>query len=173
MRITIVSLLLSSLALSGCDALAKSVDEAVSKEVAKAGAAPDSAKAPAGPVEIVLEPTEVAGLGTMKLPKGMAASEQVKNHWELELGNHESIRLSWEPHGAADLKDAESLAVILASTDTVKSSTTLPSGYHEIERSRASDGFSFIALFGKDWYMMCTPPAGKMDVCREIVRSKA
>jgi hypothetical protein len=173
MRITIVSLLLSFLALPGCDALAKSVDEAVAKEVAKAGAAPDAAKTPAGPVEIVLESTEVAGLGTLKLPKGMKQSEHVKSHWELDLGNHEAIRVSWEPHGAKDLKDAESLATILASTDTVKSSSTLPSGYHEIERTRSSDGYGFIALFGKDWYVMCTPPAGKMDVCREIVRSKS
>lgn len=165
-------LLLLSLTLFGCDALAKSVDEAVAKKVAKAGTAPDGAKTPAGPVEIVLEPTTVEGLGTLKLPKGMKQSEHVKSHWELDLGNHESLRVSWEPHGAKDLKDAESLANILASTDTVKSSSTLPSGFHEIERTRASDGFSFIAVFGKDWYVMCTPPAGKMDVCREIVRSK-
>ena len=72
-----------------------------------------------------------------------------------------------------DLKKAESLANILASAEVVKSSKTLDNGYHEIERARANDGFTFIALFGKDWYIKCVAPAAKIEVCREIVRSKA
>lgn len=55
----------------------------------------------------------------------------------------------------------------------MRSSTTLESGFHEIERVRESDGFTFISLFGPDWYVMCVAPAAHMDTCREIVRSKA
>lgn len=124
-----------------------------------------------GPVEIVLEEADLPGLGKLKLPKGYTSPHD--KHWSFDLGNHETIAVSWEPHGAASLDKAKSMSNILATAETVKSAETLPSGYHEIERVRASDGFTFIALFGKDWYVKCVAPKEKIDVCREIVRSKA
>lgn len=119
----------------------------------------------------VLEEAELPGLGKLKMPKGFTSTAD--KHWSFDLGNYESINVSWEPHGAPNLKKAESLSKILANAETVKSSTTLPSGFHEIERVRASDGFTFIAVFGPDWYVKCVAPAAHMEACREIVRSKA
>lgn len=119
----------------------------------------------------VLEEAELPGLGKLKMPKGFTSTAD--KHWSYDLGNYEAINVSWEPHGAPNLKKAESLSKILANAETVKSSTTLPSGFHEIERVRASDGFTFIAVFGPDWYVKCVAPAAHMQTCREIVRSKA
>ncbi len=118
----------------------------------------------------VLEETELPGLGKLKMPKGFTSTAD--KHWSFDLGNYEAINVSWEPHGAPNLKKAESLSKILANAETVKSSTTLPSGFHEIERVRASDGFTFIAVFGPDWYVKCVAPSAHMEVCRQIVRSK-
>jgi hypothetical protein len=119
----------------------------------------------------VLEETDLPGLGKLKMPKGFTSTAE--KHWSFDLGNYEAINVSWEPHGAPNLKKAESLSKILANAETVKSSKTLPSGFHEIERVRASDGFTFIAVFGPDWYVKCVAPAAHMETCREIVRSKA
>jgi hypothetical protein len=119
----------------------------------------------------VLEETELPGLGKLLMPKGFTSTAE--KHWSFDLGNYEAINVSWEPHGAPNLKKAESLSKILANAETVKSSKTLPSGFHEIERVRASDGFTFIAVFGPDWYVKCVAPAAHMETCREIVRSKA
>ena len=106
----------------------------------------------------------------LKMPKGFESTAE--KHWSFDLGNFERINVSWEPHGAPNLKKAESLSKILANAETVKSSTTLDSGFHEIERVREKDGFTFIVVFGPDWYVKCTAPAAHMDTCREIVRSK-
>lgn len=186
--------LCTSLALAGCDdaatesAPAKS-DAKSDTKVASASTTPAAkpkadapapakveAKAaepekPAEPAALVLEQTDLPGLGKLKLPKGFKSTAE--KHWSYDLGNYESINVSWEPHGAPNLKKAESLSKILATAETVKSSTTLPSGFHEIERVRASDGFTFIAVFGPDWYVKCVAPAKHMETCREIVRSKA
>jgi hypothetical protein len=66
------------------------------------------------------------------MPKGFKPTAE--KHWSFDLGNYESINVSWQPHGASDLKKAESLSKILAEAETVKSAKTLDSGYHEIER---------------------------------------
>lgn len=128
-----------------------------------------SAAAPTG--EIVLEPAELPGIGKVVMPRGYTST--MDKHWRFDLGNFESINVSWEPHGAASLDKAKSMSNILASAEKVVSATTLPSGHHEIERVRQSDGFTFIAVFGPDWYIKCVAPASKMSTCREIVRSKA
>jgi hypothetical protein len=132
-------------------------------------AEPAKAEEPASKTP-VLEETELAGLGKLKMPKGHTSTAD--KHWSFDLGNYESINVSWEPHGAPNLKKAESLSGILANAETVKSSSTLDSGYHEIERVRAADGFTFIVVFGPDWYVKCAAPAAHMETCREIVRSK-
>jgi len=184
--------LLSSLGLGGCDRQASETaptKSATASEapVASASAAPAAAAKPkpapaadAKPAKVeekpvdtapVLEETDLPGLGKLKMPKGFKSSAE--KHWSFDLGNYESINVSWEPHGAPNLKKAESLSKILANAETVKSSKTLDSGFHEIERVRASDGFTFIAVFGPDWYVKCSAPAAHMEACREIVRSKA
>ncbi|HWB80647.1 MAG TPA: hypothetical protein VG755_37045 [Nannocystaceae bacterium] len=118
----------------------------------------------------VLEEADLPGIGKLKMPKGFESTAD--KHWSFDLGNYESISVSWEPHGAPNLKKAESLSNILATAETVASKKTLDSGFHEIERVRKSDGFTFIAVFGPDWYVKCVAPAAQMEVCREIVRSK-
>ena len=123
------------------------------------------------PAELVLEEVEVDGLGKIKLPKGSKSTAE--KHYSYDLGNYERINVSWEPHGAPNLKKAEKLSKILANAEKVVSKKTLDSGFHEIERVRESDGFSLIAVFGPDWYVKCVAPPEKMDTCREIVRSKA
>lgn len=119
----------------------------------------------------VLEETELPGLGKLLMPKGFTSTAE--KHWSFDLGSYQSISVSWEPHGAPNLAKAESLSKILANAETVKSSRTLESGYHEIERVRASDGYTFVVVFGPDWYVKCTAPSAHMETCREIVRSKA
>ena len=137
-------------------------------------AAPSEAKA--APAEEpksttpVLEEADLPGIGKLMMPKGYKSTAD--KHWSFDLGNYESIDVSWEPHGAPNLKKAESLSNILATAETVASKKTLDSGFHEIERVRKSDGFTFIAVFGPDWYVKCVAPAAQMEVCREIVRSK-
>ena len=177
----------------GCDRAASETAPTKESPVAAASAAPASAETPksaaaatpakpaeaAKPVEPekpasttpVLEEAELPGLGKLKMPKGFTSTAD--KHWSFDLGNYESISVSWEPHGAPNLKKAESLSKILANAETVKSSKTLESGFHEIERVRASDGFTFVAVFGPDWYVKCAAPAAHMETCREIVRSKA
>ena len=179
MKQTILILAALSSFVCSCDAAkAQAEKAAVAKSATVAenkSAAPTQAESKsvdvAAPAQLVLEETELPGLGKLKMPKGFTSS--MEKHWRFDLGNHESINISWEPHGAADLKKAESLANILAAAEIVKSAKTLDNGYHEIERARANDGFTFIALFGKDWYIKCVAPAAKIEVCREIVRSKA
>jgi hypothetical protein len=143
------------------------------KTEAKAAAPEAKAAAPeeAPSTTPVLEETDLPGLGKLKMPKGFQSTAD--KHWSFDLGNYESISVSWEPHGAPNLKKAESLSKILANAETVKSSKTLENGFHEIERVRTSDGFTFIAVFGPDWYVKCVAPAAHMETCREIVRSKA
>jgi hypothetical protein len=143
----------------------------VPRAAAAAAAAPDPEPEQPASTTPVLEETDLPGLGKLKLPKGFQSSAE--KHWTFDLGNYESISVSWEPHGAPNLAKAESLSKILANAETVKSSKTLESGFHEIERVRASDGFTFVAVFGPDWYVKCVAPAAHMDTCREIVRSKA
>src|SRR5262249_30075544 len=118
----------------------------------------------------VLEETDLPGLGTLLMPRGFVSTAE--KHWSFDLGNYESIDVSWEPHGAPNLKKAESLSKILAEAETVRSAKTLGSGYHEIERVRRSDGFTFIAVFGPDWYVKCVAPSVHMQTCRKIVRSR-
>lgn len=149
------------------DAPEKAAAKAEPAAPAKAEPAPAE---PAAPAEIVLEEADLPGLGKLAMPKGFKSTAE--KHWSYDLGDYKSISVSWEPHGAPNLKKAETLSNILASAETVKSATTLDNGYHEIERVRENDGFTFIALFGKDWYVKCVAPAEKMDVCRQIVRSK-
>lgn len=184
------SILSSILALAACDRAAEPASDAAPKAAAAGvpakaepakGAAKSPSKAepakadakaePAAPAEIVLEEADLPGLGKLKLPKGFTSPHD--KHWSFDLGNYESIAVSWEPHGAASLEKAKTMSNILATAETVKSAQTLPNGYHEIERVRASDGFTFIALFGKDWYVKCVAPKEKIEICREIVRSKA
>lgn len=185
---TVSLVLFSVLVAVGCDSVTNDAAAKAAGASAPAESPPAAAKAPAKaqaaeaapskaePAETqsttpVLEETELPGLGKLKMPKGFESTAE--KHWSFDLGNYESINVSWEPHGAPNLKKAESLSKILANAETVKSSTTLDSGYHEIERVRASDGFRFIALFGPDWYVKCVAPAAHMETCREIVRSKA
>ena len=176
-RTVLVSSILSSmLLLAACDRAAEPAADATPKAAAvgapaKAEPAKGPAKEPAAPAAIVLEEADLPGLGKLKLPKGFTSPHD--KHWRYDLGNHESIAVSWEPHGAASLEKAKTMSNILATAETVKSAQTLPNGYHEIERVRASDGFTFIALFGKDWYVKCVAPKEKIEICREIVRSKA
>jgi hypothetical protein len=146
----------------------KSPQEKPKPEPAKA----EPAKKPEEPASTtpVLAEADLPGLGKLKMPKGFASTAE--KHWSFDLGNYESINVSWEPHGAPNLKKAESLSKILAEAETVKSSKTLDSGFHEIERVRAADGFTFIVVFGPDWYVKCVAPAAHMETCREIVRSK-
>ena len=132
-------------------------------------AAPAAAEEPKSTTP-VLEETELPGIGKLQMPKGFKSTAD--KHWSFDLGNYESIDVSWEPHGAPNLKKAESLSNILATAETVASKKTLDSGFHEIERVRKSDGFTFIAVFGPDWYVKCVAPAAQMEVCRTIVRSK-
>jgi hypothetical protein len=180
---TVPLVLVSSLLAIACD-VARSEASAKSAEntapaAPKVKAEPKKRAAPAEPAKKaeepasktpVLEETELPGLGKLKMPKGHTSTAD--KHWSFDLGNYESINVSWEPHGAPNLKKAESLSGILANAETVKSSTTLGSGYHEIERVRAADGFTFIVVFGPDWYVKCVAPAAHMETCREIVRSK-
>ncbi len=135
--------------------------------------APKAEPKPAEPEKgvVVLEEVELEGLGKIKMPKGYEKSHD--KGWKYDLGDYKSINVSWEPHGAPNLKKAKSLSKILANAPTVKTAETLESGYHEIERVRDSDGFTFIAVFAKDWYIKCVAPAEAMEHCREIVRSKA
>lgn len=188
-RTTIIAILSASIFALGCDsggeqgskkaaskeapapAAAKAKDDAPA-EAAPAEAEPEPAKPAEEPAstEPVLEEAELPGLGKLKMPKGFESTAE--KHWSFDLGNFERINVSWEPHGAPNLKKAESLSKILANAETVKSSTTLDSGFHEIERVREKDGFTFIVVFGPDWYVKCTAPAAHMDTCREIVRSK-
>lgn len=141
------------------------------KAAAAVAAAPAKAEEQPADTTPVLEDTELPGLGKLKMPKGFKSTAE--KHWSFDLGNYEAIGVSWEPHGAPNLKKAESLSKILANAETVKSSKTLDSGFHEIERVRATDGFTFIAVFGPDWYVKCVAPQAHMETCREIVRSKA
>lgn len=141
------------------------------KPSAKPAAKPAAKAEPAAPAEIVLEEADLAGLGKIKLPKGY--KPMAEKHWTYDLGGGKNIHVSWEPHGAKNLKKAEKLSNVLANAPTIKSSKTLDTGYHEIERVRDSDGYTFIAVFSADWYVKCTAPAEQMDKCREIVRSKA
>lgn len=197
--ITIIAALCASLGLSACDKNATDKNagdkSAGDKTAAKSDSPPKGepkaradAKPAAGaeapkpkpkpepevedkPAELVLEEVEVEGLGKVKLPKGYKST--AAKHYSYDLGDYKRINVSWEPHGAKNLKKAESLSKILANAEKVVSKKTLDSGFHEIERVRESDGFSLIAVFGPDWYVKCTAPPEKMDVCREIVRSKA
>ncbi len=173
---SILFTILPALLLVACDRAAEPAADATPKAAAvgapaKAEPAKGPAKEPAAPAAIVLEEADLPGLGKLKLPKGFTSPHD--KHWRYDLGNHESIAVSWEPHGAASLEKAKTMSNILATAETVKSAQTLPNGYHEIERVRASDGFTFIALFGKDWYVKCVAPKEKIEICREIVRSKA
>jgi hypothetical protein len=163
------------LAWSACDRATAS--DASAKPSAKPDARPSTAGGDAsatargsGPVAVVLEPADLPGIGTLKMPRGYTST--MDKNWRYDLGNHDSIAVSWEPHGAGSLDKAKSMSNILAAAPTVVSATTLPSGHHEIERKRDSDGFTFIAVFGPDWYVKCVAPASRMETCREIVRSK-
>lgn len=184
---SILSSILPALLLVACDRAAEPAADATPKAAAvgapakaeptkgptkgPAKAPAKEAAAPAPATEVVLEEADLPGLGKLKLPKGFTSPHD--KHWSFDLGNYESIAVSWEPHGAASLEKAKTMSNILATAETVKSAQTLPNGYHEIERVRASDGFTFIALFGKDWYVKCVAPKEKIETCREIVRSKA
>lgn len=160
------------LALAACDrATAATADSGTPTKPASTPSAGSGPKPTAASTEIVLEPAALPGVGTLTMPRGYTST--IDKHWRFDLGNHESIDVSWEPHGAATLDKAKSMSNILATAETITSATTLPSGYHEVERTRASDGFTFIAVFGPDWYVKCVAPAAKMSTCREIVRSKA
>lgn len=155
-------LLLLALVAGGCDRASASA-ETTKAESGKASSSTSG--------EIVLETVELPGVGKLALPKGYTST--MDKHWRFDLGGDRSIHVSWEPHGAATLEKAKSMSNILATAETIKSATTLPSGYHEIERVRASDGFTFIVVFGPDWYVKCVAPASDLATCREIVRSKA
>jgi hypothetical protein len=159
-----------------CDVARTEAPPAAAKVAVEAKAEPKkeakaAASEQAASTTPVLEETDLPGLGKLAMPKGFESTAE--KHWSFDLGNYESINVSWEPHGASDLKKAESLSKILAEAETVKSAKTLDSGYHEIERVRAADGFTFIVVFGPDWYVKCVAPAAHMQHCREIVRSKA
>jgi hypothetical protein len=168
-----VSSILSSILAVACDRAAEPAADATPKAAsvgapAKAEPAKGPAKAPAKadakgePAAIVLEEADLPGLGKLKLPKGFTSPHD--KHWSFDLGNYESIAVSWEPHGAPSLEKAKTMSNILATAETVKGAQTLPNGYHEIERVRASDGFTFIALFGKDWYVKCVAPKEKIEI---------
>ena len=119
---------------------------------------------------VVLEEVELEGLGKIKMPKGYKKFHE--KGWKYDLGDFKSISVSWEPHGAKNLKAAKKLSKVLANAPTEKTAETLDSGYHEIERVRDSDGFSFVVVFSDDWYVKCSAPAEAMEHCRDIVRSK-
>ncbi len=159
-------------------AKAKKPEEPAKAEVkaaAPAAAKPAPPKAEPKPAEpekgvVVLEEVELEGLGKIKMPKGYESFHD--KGWKYDLVDYKSITVSWEPHGVKILKKAKSMSKILANAPTVKTAETLDSGYHEIERVRDSDGFTFIAVFAKDWYVKCVAPAEAMEYCREIARSK-
>jgi len=187
---TIVALC-ATLTLSGCDS--DKAKDTPAKAVAEKGEKSDGAKPaapaktgekaapakpakppkkaePEAPTEIVLEEVELEGLGKVMMPKGYKQGP-VKTHWKYDLGDFKSINVSWEPHGAKSLKKAESTSKILGNAETVKTSKTLDSGFHEIERVRESDGYTFIAVFSDSKYIKCVAPGEKMEFCRTIVRS--
>jgi len=142
------------------------------KPAAKAEPAKPEPKAEPEPAKgtVVLEEVELEGLGKIKMPKGY--KELHEKGWKYDLGDFKSISVSWEPHGAKNLKAAKTLSKVLANAPTEKTAETLESGYHEIERVRDSDGFSFVAVFSDSWYVKCSAPAEAMEHCRDIVRSK-
>lgn len=141
--------------------------EPAKAEPAKPEAKPEPA-AEKGKVE--LEEVELEGLGKIKMPKGYEKIHD--NGWKYDLGDFKSISVSWEPHGVKSLKEAKKMSKILANAPTEKNAETLENGYHEIERVRDSDGFTFVVVFAKEWYVKCSAPADQMEHCREIVRSK-
>lgn len=178
----------------GCDAAedsktqAAASDKKPAKDKSESNAKPTDKAAPAKPAKaepakaepepepaaekgkVVLEEVELEGLGKIKMPKGYKKLHD--NGWKYDLGDFKSISVSWEPHGAKSLKDAKKLSKILANAPTEKTAETLDNGYHEIERVRDSDGFTFVAVFSDSWYVKCSAPADAMEHCREIVRSK-
>ncbi len=124
----------------------------------------------ADPDKVELEVVDVPELGKLKLPKGR--EDTAEQNWSYKLSGHDRISINWEPHGAKNLKDAEKQANILGNAPTSKTSKTLDNGTHLIERVRDSDGWTFVAVFGENWYVRCSAPPDKMDICHEIVTSK-
>ncbi|MGH1348976.1 MAG: hypothetical protein ACRBN8_46010 [Nannocystales bacterium] len=146
--------------------------ESAKAEPAKAKPPKAEPKAEPEPAKgtVVLEEAELEGLGKIKMPKGYKKLHE--KGWKYDLGDFKSISVSWEPHGAKSLKEAKKLSKVLANAPTEKTAETLESGYHEIERVRDSDGFSFVAVFSDSWYVKCSAPLDAMEHCRDIVRSK-
>jgi hypothetical protein len=143
-------------------------DEPAADEPAADEPAADEPAADSGEVE--LEVVEVPELGNLKLPKGR--KETAPKNWSYDLGGSDRLTVSWEPHGAKNLKAAEKLANVLGNAPTSKKSETLENGTHFIERVRDNDGWTFVVVFGDSWYVKCSAPQDKMDICHEIVTSK-
>lgn len=120
---------------------------------------------------IVLEPTEVAGLGRLDLPRGFVRTGDKR--WAVDLGDGDEIAIRWEPHGVADLDEAIALSAVLVRAGVVVHAVTIGAGVYEVERVRARDGHSFVVRLGPDWYLTCAAPAARTEVCRAIVRSRA
>ena len=137
----------------------------------KSAAAEPAAEEPAAePGTVELEVVDVPDLGKLKLPKGR--KDTAANNWSYDLGGLDRLTVNWEPHGAKDLAEAEKLANVLGNAPTTKKAETLDNGTHIIERVRDNDGWTFVAVFGDSWYVRCSAPLEKMDICHEIVTSK-
>jgi|GEM_PF-6155007 len=126
--------------------------------------------------KVVLEQVDVPHVGKMLLPKGVRQSAMSKagGHYRLPLSANgfDNLYIDYETAGkAGTLKQARSLAGVIAHTAKETAAKTLPSGVHVVERKRAKDNKIWVIAFRNPGYVSCWGPADKLDDCHKIAAS--